>query len=243
MPVTFKGLPFASAAMSLCAVLGVAHAQEATESDAAPFWSIEATTGIASDYRYRGVSLSNSDPAWQSELTVSAANGFYVYGWVSTLADNGGDDVELMGILGWAGDLGSHGLSLDIGANFYTYPGVDESTMYEFAATLTQQVGDVSLNAGFSYFPEQTALWDMDDTYFSLGASTPLGFWGAEGSLGAGYEDGAFADEKIDWSAAVDVPISHFNLRVAYVGTDVEDDPLADDTLLFEFRYQFAFER
>lgn len=236
------GLTIAGAALSACAMIGGAHAQEA-EGDAATFWTIEGTTGVVSDYRYRGVSLTNEDAAFQTDVTISAANGFYVYGWISTLADNGGDDLELMGLIGWAGDLASPGLSVDLGANVYSYPGVSDSTMYEFSATLTQAVGDVSLNVGGAYFPEQTALWDMDNTYLWGGATTPLGFWGAEGTFTLGWEDGAFAEDKTDWTLAIDIPVAQFNLRVAYVGTDVEDYAPADDTLLLEFRYQLAFER
>ncbi|MGE0046062.1 MAG: TorF family putative porin [Hyphomonadaceae bacterium] len=226
-------------ALTLCALgIGAAHAQEG---EAISAWTAEGTVGAVSDYRYRGFSLSDNDVAWQADVTLAHASGFYLYGWVSSVT-NDGDEVELMGTLGYAADLNETGLSIDVAANVFTYPGVDESTSVEFAATLTQMVGDVSLSAGIGYFPEQDALWDMDNTYIHAGVGAPLPFWGAEGSLTVGWEDGAYGDEKIDWTAAVDVPLWRFNLRLAYVGTD--DDvygDLTDDGFVGELRYAWSF--
>lgn len=181
-------------------------------------WSFFAGANVVSDYRYRGISLSAREPAMQVEASAAAPNGVYVYGWASQVADNGGEDVELMGAIGWSGALFSDDLSLDLYTGYYAYPGVEDSALFELSAQFTRMYGDVSLTSGVSYYPEQANLGDLDDTYLSLALGAPLGFAGASGSIGMGWEQGAFGDGKIDWLAAVEAPISAFTVRVGYAG-------------------------
>lgn len=59
-----------------------------------PVLSTEGTLAIVSDYRFRGVSLSDGQPALQGELTVSHASGVYLSAWGPSLANSDGPDVE-----------------------------------------------------------------------------------------------------------------------------------------------------
>lgn len=181
-------------------------------------WSFFAGANVVSDYRYRGVSLSAREPALQFESSVTAPSGVYAYGWASQVADNGGEDVELMGAIGWSGALFSDDLSLDVYTGYYAYPGVEESALFELSAQFTRMYGDVSLTSGVSYYPEQANLGDLDDTYLSLALGAPLGFAGMSGSVGMGWEQGAFGDGKVDWLASVEAPINAFTVRLGYAG-------------------------
>ncbi|MGE3141761.1 MAG: TorF family putative porin [Hyphomonadaceae bacterium] len=205
-------------------------------------WGMEASMGVTSDYRYRGVSLSNGDAAWQGDLSFAHANGVYVYGWASSIADNGGDDIELMGAIGWAGAFFAEDLSIDLGLNTYVYPGVDDSNLLELAATVTRTWGDASFSSGIAYFPEQESLADLDDTYLHAGLEAPLGFWGVTGGLNLGWEEGAFADGKVDWSVGASIPINAFEMRLAYVGARDDAYAFADDAVVAELRYSLASE-
>jgi uncharacterized protein (TIGR02001 family) len=82
--------------------------------------------GAVSDYRYRGISQTRLKPALQGGIDYAAANGFYVGTWASTIKwikDAGGDgqvEVDLYG--GYKTEV-AQGLTLDVGALQYVYPG------------------------------------------------------------------------------------------------------------------------
>ncbi|OYX29498.1 MAG: hypothetical protein B7Z01_15630 [Brevundimonas subvibrioides] len=99
------------------------RAQEAPS----PVWALEGETGVVSDYRYRGASLSDEASAWQAGLTVSRPGGLYGDLHVSTIAAYGGTEdedgahIEAALTLGWAGSLGD--FAVDAAVATYQYPG------------------------------------------------------------------------------------------------------------------------
>lgn len=217
-----------------------AQGDAAYEDEAPAGWGFTATTGVVSDYRYRGVSMSNRDPAFQADATLYSPDGLYFYGWVSEM-ETAGDDVELMGSVGWSGAFFSDNITLDASANLYAYPGVTNSSLFELAANFTRTFGPVAVTSGIAYFPEQENLGDLDDTYLSLTAETPLGFWDAAGTIGLGWEQGAFGEGKVDWIAAVDLPINKFSLRLAYAGAERHFyGSNGGNSLFAEVRYNFG---
>lgn len=226
---------FSTAALSLGAALATisaAHAEEAKD------WSLSGDLAVVSDYRYRGYSLTERDPAVQGELTLSAANGLYVYGWASSI-HNAGDDVELMGALGWAGDLPG-AFTLDAGLGAYAYPGLDDSTLYEFYGILSHPLGMATITGELSYFPEQDNLGGQDNIYAKASVEAPLPVAKLSAFGGIGWEDGAYGDDKIDWSAGLKLPLDPLELRLSYVGTNVDGVHDAGDTILAEIHYKFS---
>jgi len=171
-------------------------------------WSFDAEVGVVSDYRFRGLSLSDKQPALQGGLTMSHANGAYGYVWASTIEEYGaGDDgdgakAEADFVLGWAGSLS--GLDVDVSAQAYLYPGGSDVNYVEFPATVAKTQGDWRWSLGAAYAPSQRALGHEDNVYGWGGVA-----WGGESApvkveLRAGYEDGAYAPGgKWDWSAGV----------------------------------------
>ena len=119
-----------SVALSALAVSAPAFAQE--EAEAGPITITGGITGV-SDYRFRGVSLSDKDFAIQPTLTVKHESGFYVGVWGSNLAENAGDDIE---VDLYAGFSGGEELTYDIGATYYVYPGVSSFNYVEFTGKL-----------------------------------------------------------------------------------------------------------
>jgi uncharacterized protein (TIGR02001 family) len=221
-----------SAALSLGAMMAGATAAQAQE------LSFSGDLAVVSDYRYRGVSLSERDPAVQGEATLQASNGFYVYGWASSIRGYG-DDIELMGALGWSGVIAGE-TTLDAGIDAYVYPGADDSTLYELYAILSQPLGAMTLTGEFAYYPEQTNLGDQDNFYAKAGVSAPLPFAEASMNVGLGWEDGAYGDDKIDWIAGVTVPLKPLEFRLSYVGTNVDGVREADDALVAELHWKFS---
>jgi uncharacterized protein (TIGR02001 family) len=230
-----------SVAMSALAVSAPAFAQEeAAEEASGP---ITLTGGIAavSDYRFRGVSLSDKDFAVQPYLTVKHESGFYVGAWASNLSENAGDDLE---VDLYAGFSGGEELTYDIGATYYLYPGVSSFNYVEFTGKLGSTVGPATVGVQLSYVPSQDNTGNSDNIYYGTNASialpgTPLNLTGS-----IGIEDGAFTagDEKVDWSLGVNASTKGFTLGVAYVDTNRRSVFAFEDSkagVVFSLAYAF----
>ena len=189
--------------------------------------SFEAT--LVSDYRYRGVSLSDQRPALQASVTYEHASGLYGGVWGSTIKEDGASmkaEVDLTA--GYAAEL-PLGLSLDMSATYYVYPGDRDFNYFEATALIERSFGPVTAHAGLSVAPRQDALADDDgrkhaNRYVFAGASFEVP--GTPVSLAAqlGHERGAFDlnpdGGKTDWSASAEVALDRLRIGLAFVGTD-----------------------
>lgn len=209
-----------SVAISAIAISAPAFAQEAAEEAAGP---VTLTGGVAvvSDYRFRGVSLSDKEFAVQPYLTVKHESGLYVGTWASNLADNAGDDVE---VDLYAGFAGGEEVTYDIGATYYVYPGVSSFNYVEFTGKLGSTVGPATVGVQLSYVPSQDNTGNNDNIYFGTNAAiaipnSPISIVGT-----MGIEDGAFTagSEKVDWSLGLTAAVSGFTLGVSYVDANRE---------------------
>ena len=149
----------------LCAGPALAQTGESAEQEA--LISVDVSIEAVSEYRFRGVSLSEFDPALQPSLTVTHALGFYANAWGSNIADYGGADFEADFTLGWSGDIGE-GTSIDAYAMYYTYPGASRLNYAEFGAILVQAIGDGSIAAEVNYSPPQQGTGDVDNIYLGV---------------------------------------------------------------------------
>ena len=209
-----------SVAISAIAISAPAFAQEAAEEAAGP---VTLTGGVAvvSDYRFRGVSLSDKEFAVQPYLTVKHESGLYVGTWASNLADNAGDDVE---VDLYAGFAGGEDLTYDVSATYYMYPGVSSFNYVEFTGKLGSTVGPATVGVQLSYVPSQDNTGNNDNIYFGTNAAiaipnSPISIVGT-----MGIEDGAFTagSEKVDWSLGLTAAVSGFTLGVSYVDVNRE---------------------
>jgi uncharacterized protein (TIGR02001 family) len=91
-------------------------------------FSLAFNVGATSDYRYRGVSQTRLYPALQGGIDLGLPAGFYAGTWASQIKwiddAGGGADVEIDIYGGWKGEV-AKGLTLDVGALTYQYPGND----------------------------------------------------------------------------------------------------------------------
>lgn len=208
-----------SVAMSALAVSAPAFAQEEAAEEAAGPITITGGIAAVSDYRFRGVSLSDKDFAVQPYLTVKHELGFYVGAWGSNLAENAGDDVE---VDLYAGFSGGEDLTYDIGATYYLYPGVSSFNYVEFTGKLGSTVGPATVGVQLSYVPSQDNTGNSDNIYYGTNAAialpeSPISIVGS-----IGIEDGAFTagDEKVDWSLGLTANVSGFTIGASYVDTN-----------------------
>lgn len=205
-----------SVAMSAMAVSAPAFAQDEAEEASGPI-TISGGAAIVSDYRFRGVSLSDKDFAFQPYLTVKHESGLYAGVWGSNVAENAGDDVEVDLYAGYAG---GDAVTYDIGATYYVYPGASDLNYVEFTGKLGTTVGPATIGGQLSYVPSQDNTGNNDNIYVATNAAvavpnTPITLTGS-----VGFEDGAFGDDKIDWSIGATAAVSVFTVGVAYVDTN-----------------------
>lgn len=215
MRLSLRTLALASLVAPALTVAAPAFAQE-DEAASGPL-DIEFTLAGVSDYRFRGISLSDKDPAFQPELSISHESGLYLTLWGSNIADNGGDDIEVDVTAGWSGSAGA--VDLDIGAVYYLYPGASDFNYVEALASVGTGVGAGSVALNLGYVPSQNNTGNQDNVYVAVSGEYPVGETGLTLNGSFGIEDGAFADNKKDWSIGADYEVAGFTLGVKYVDT------------------------
>jgi uncharacterized protein (TIGR02001 family) len=173
-----------SAASLMGVLTGNAMAQDVAPP--APDFALTGAVAVQSDYRFRGISQNNTNPAPQGTVNLTGPDGFYVGTWLSQtdwkLAgknNNPGFEMDIYG--GKHFDLDGYA-DLNVEAYYYAYPdasqpaGSKKASYIENIDQLSHSWGPVSLTATYAYSP-----------VFSLGG-------------GAGnYVEGTVAYTVTDW--------------------------------------------
>ena len=187
---------------------------------------LSAEAAIVSDYRYRGLSLSNRNPAVQFSATIEHDSGLYGNLWGSTIKEPGSEvATEVDFTAGYAGELAG-GLSLDMAVTYFAYPADPASNYYEATITAGATKGDGSAFIGLSYVPRQSATRGnateaQGNLYvFARGEHA---IPGSPISLTAqiGYERGYFDESAVggkwDWGVGAELAISPVTLGASLV--------------------------
>jgi uncharacterized protein (TIGR02001 family) len=181
-------------------------------------FDITVTATIVSDYRFRGVSASDRDPAAQGSVDITY-NGFYAGVWMSSIARTADTNVEADVYAGYAGEAGP--VSYEIGAIAYLYPGGDGSgNVYEATGSLAYTFGPATARLRAAYAPDQENL--AGDNFY-LSAEARVGIPTTPFTLFAqtGRERGSFYGRKWDWSFGVEATRGPFSASIAYVDTNL----------------------
>jgi len=216
-----QALAITTAAISL----SVAEAQQ-----------IEANVALVSDYRFRGVSLSDEALAIQGGFDLGFESGLYLGAWGSSIEPVGNSEMELDLYVGYGGEIGV--LSYDLGVIGYFYPGAEDVAYGEVYASLTGMLGLVETTGSLAYAPEQDNIGNDDNFYVNLSGALPLGETGLSVSAGIGYETGAFGDpdgdgdDKVDWTLGIGGDAYGVDWTLAYIDTSEEGDA-SDATAVF----------
>lgn len=256
MPATVRLPRFSGrSAVLLSACMLGAFAAPAQAQDTSPPSAVEIEVGVdvVTDYRFRGVSLSEGGLAVQPYVEVAHESGFYAGVWGSNI--EGGDtfgDVEVDLYAGYSANLSSL-VTLDVGVVYYAYPDGDgPADYYEPFVSLSGEFGPASASLTANYAPEQESLGDEDNLYIALDLevgvpSTPLTVSGH-----VGYTDGVLAppllsgltdDRGFDYSAGISYALpAGFTASVSYIATeglDVED--FTDDAVVASLGWSTTF--
>lgn len=236
----FSRMVVALAAAPLMTVASPAMAQDADEEEeAGSAWEIDGEVGIFSDYRFRGISLSDKDPQLTAELSVSHESGFYTGAWFSNVAlEDDADDLEIDVYAGYAADVGQ--MSLDVGAVYYLYPGNSDFNYIELLGSIGTAVGDGSVTLGIAYAPSQENIGDTDNTYFYISGDMPLGETPISVHGTFGIEDGAFGDAKRDWLLGASYDFGNgLTATLDYVDSARAYSSLGDATVVASLAFAF----
>jgi uncharacterized protein (TIGR02001 family) len=205
-----------------------AHAQ-AAESSAL---KVGGSISLVSDYRWRGGSLSDTGPAVQGGFSTKVGN-FYAGVWGSNIGFLPASEIEVDYYAGYVFGLGGD-TKLDLQGKIVSFPGQKDSAFGRVSANLTGKAGVVSWGLHGDYEPAQddTLLAGDDNHYLYATASLPLGDSGVTLSGKVGREDGAFADDKVDWLLGASKTIAGLGVSLQYIGTNKEGRGLDDTVVL-----------
>lgn len=201
-------------------VISVMAATPIAAADDAPAISFSANATLVSDYRFRGISLSNKDFAIQGGFDISSDSGFYVGTWGSSIEQYEGSELELDIYGGYATSFAE--LDFDIGILAYTYPGSADTTYWEAYSSVGGTTGKLAWTLGAAYAFDQDSIGGDDNIYLYVDLGAPIGESPFSIASHFAYEDGAFGDDKLDWSLGLSYDHENFSLGVAYVDTNID---------------------
>jgi len=220
----------------------------AQEAAPTPAFKLSGGTTLTTDYRFRGATQTNEDPALQTTINLNTSAGFYVGTWMSeidgsgrtpALTGYGGAEVDLYG--GFTKTFG--GLGTDIGLLYYYYPGRvsgQKTDFFEPYASITYTLGPVSTKLGAAYAwggQKGLAGFDVkggnDDNIYAYGEAsvgiptTPLTLKGhlgySDGALGSLNAPGINDNNYWDWSVTAEAVGGPLKVGVSYVDTDIKN--------------------
>lgn len=237
----------AAIALGTAAIAPAAYAQDEAESEI----KVTGSVTLASEYRLRGISQSDSDPAIQGSITVAHSSGVYVSGWASSLAGNGtwgGANAEFDAIVGFSTAAGP--VTVDVGGIYYIYPGNtvpgpfgNDHDYFEVYGSVASKLGPVNAKVGAYWAPPQenigisngskgNNIWVYADLAFPI-EGTPITLKGHAGYSDGDslYTKGAAAFDPLDtegshgvfdYGVGVDLTWKNLTLNVSYIGTDLD---------------------
>jgi uncharacterized protein (TIGR02001 family) len=214
-----------------------AWAQEMAATDKV---DLKASISIVTDYRFRGLSISEEAPAMQGSLELGHSSGFYVGAWASSLGSDEPLVVEVDFYGGWSKVLSL--TAVDLGLLGYAHTDGSGLDYVELHGSAGWTIGPGTVAVGVNFAPRQENVGTRDNLY--LCADLGAGITGAPFTLKAhiGYEEGGLAGpdgDKLDWSLGAEFTHGHFTLGATYVDTDSGLPGDADPALVFSLTANF----
>jgi uncharacterized protein (TIGR02001 family) len=164
---------------------GLASAQAAA---AAPASALTGNLTITTDYRFRGISQSYTQPAVQGGIDWAHASGFYLGNWNSSVSGNqfpNGASLEMDFYGGYKFPLGKD-ITGDVGVLYYYYPGA----FYNGFAPNQPKYDNLEVYLGGVVGPFSAKVFVAVSDFFGLDETT-----GGKSSSGSYYVDLAYATE------------------------------------------------
>ncbi|EOR04438.1 hypothetical protein I593_03523 [Acinetobacter tandoii DSM 14970 = CIP 107469] len=240
-------MKFTLKVLSMAVVAAASTFTFADDQAASPFGlSFSGNAAVTTDYRFRGLSQTQNDPAVQAGFTLAHDSGVYFGLWGSNINfGSGTPNLELDPSLGFATTLDSFASKplLDVGVLYYNYPSASDLSWVEFYGKLTfasvlAEGDSILTNVNFTndYAGADTNSWNVNAGY-----SVPFGSTGFGGVASVGYtvvdDEDKYSfggdDNYVDWKVGVNYAfksISGATAELAAVGTNIDTDAMDDAT-------------
>jgi uncharacterized protein (TIGR02001 family) len=181
---------------------------------------ITGTVTVVSDYDFRGITQTATDPALQGSIDYAHDSGFYAGAWASNVDFDTAGDIEVDLYTGFSG---GETYVWDVGIVWYTYPSSDRELLDfpEVYASLGYKwiEGKIWYSSNFGGVSENAFYYEANAN-FELPAGFGLG-------LHIGKSDGDYWDNSdyFDYSVGVTYTLGHFDLGLKWVdGSDLDSE-------------------
>lgn len=197
-------------------------------------WEVSGNVALATDYVFRGISQTTSDPAIQGGFDAVHDSGFYTGVWGSNVQFAG--SLELDYYAGFGSSINEQA-SYDVGVIYYDYPGGNlgggvDPEYWELYGGLSYDFGKGSVSGKISYSPDYFGETDTG-VYYEAGVDVPLpqGFALATHvgyqtiNEGAASKGGFFSSEEDsykDWKIGISKEYAGLGFDVSAKGTNLD---------------------
>lgn len=217
------------AVFAIFAVISSTYAAEET-----PSGTFSSSLGFATDYRFRGISQTRENPAFQGGVEYNHSSGFKLGVWGSNtdfgVTNDGSIETDVYGSYTWK--LASN-LTLETGLIGYFYPGSSSGLNYDYVdgyAVGAYTLDPVTFTATFNYSPDNFA--SSGSAYYpQLGVSVALPHdIVLDGAFGRQWveDNAAFGlPDYNTWNAGIAYSWQGFTAKLQYVDTSVSDSRCA----------------
>jgi uncharacterized protein (TIGR02001 family) len=235
--------------LSAVAVLAISFASEAAFADDAaapaaaaptPEFTITGAAAVVSQYKFRGLTQSDSKPTVQATFTVSHKSGFYISMWGSGGAGNrddgngnvyaspnNGTEIDVYG--GYTHTFAKSGITLDGGLYGYIYPNETANNIFEVYGDISKAYGPITMKAGLNWAPKQDyfttfatptqySMYEYGELGYTPTQMPALTFHGHLGHTGGGLN---FVKEYIDYTVGVGYKWKSLTFDISAVGTNI----------------------
>ncbi len=237
--------------------LGLAAAAPAMAADANLGATVSA--GVVSDYRFRGISQTDKDPAFQAsaEGTLGVNDWLTIYAglWGSSVDFNNGTNAEVDAYGGFRGTFDK--LGLDLGFIRYIYTGngsVDSQNFTEFKLGGSYDFGFVLPSAAV-YYSQDYFGNSEDAVYYTAGVAIPIPVTEfsptIKANIGQQHIDkprnfGITKDKYIDYNIGLFATYWGFTAGVQYVDTNLSKTECGglttcESAAVFSLNYAYTF--
>lgn len=210
------------AASALTITAGVAQAE------------ISGNVTIATDYRFRGISQTDRDPAIQGGFDYAHESGLYAGTWMSNVAFGGSTEWDIYA--GYAADF-NEDVSYDVGYLYYLYSSDDSDPDLDYVELYgSVSFGDATLGLVYSpdYFAETGDYFNFYGDYgitlpgdFGLGAHLGYNLFEGESEFAsflASVPGSNPGEDYLDWSLSVTKAAMGVDWSLSYIDTSIDED-------------------
>ncbi|GHF20974.1 hypothetical protein GCM10017044_14870 [Kordiimonas sediminis] len=207
--------------------------------DAISTVDFDAYVGVVSDYRDRGLSLSDKDPTIVGSVVGYHDSGFYAGVKGAWIADRRGNDAQAKFFTGYSFDKDAY--TYDVFVDVDTIHGDGDSKFYpSVGASVARDFGLLYFRTGLSY--------SFDGRWFTPENDSLYGFFDLEVPIPnmpeitvlthVGYDNRVGRSDLMDWGVGLSAFVDQFELTVMYEDSSV-NHPLGSGSVMFGIRTYF----